>query len=518
VTGTVSITFSIYDTPTGGVPLWTEPHDNVTVSGGLFNLILGSINPIDDSVLSGGERYFELTVNGELIEPRQQIVSVLFALKAQDAETLEGHPAADFAATSEVVKSINSLKGDVTLAEGENVTITKSGNTLTISATSSGGGNTLDQAYDQGGAGAGRTINADAGAVNIAGTDGLTVNGNVGIGTTSPSAKLHLQDGSVLFAGLPIIGSGAKMMWLPEKAAFRAGEVSAEQWDANNIGLYSVAVGLDTQASGEASTAMGNDARATGRVSTAIGISPRAKGNYSTAIGNVARAEGTSSTAIGNYVTVGADSYSAIIIGEGFDVLNPLVNNVADSLMVGFKSDIPTLFVGQSSGLGTTGNVGIGTKNPAYKLDVNGTIRGDNVNPSDVRLKKAITPINNALERVTQLRGVNYKWIDETKGEELQMGVIAQEVEAIFPEVVSTDDEGYKSVAYNKLVSVLIEAIKELKAENEALKQSNENTAAKLEQTNAELESLKAKMIQIEASLQQMQGLGMLIAPKENGD
>lgn len=56
------------------------------------------------------------------------------------------------------------------------------------------GGNTLDQAYDQGGPGAGRTITADGGPVNIAGQDGLTVTGNVGIGTNSPDAKLHLSD------------------------------------------------------------------------------------------------------------------------------------------------------------------------------------------------------------------------------------------------------------------------------------------------------------------------------------
>ena len=68
-------------------------------------------------------------------------------------------------------------------------------NTITISATpGSGGGNTLDQAYDQGGTGAGRQINADAGAVNIAGPDGLTVNGNVGIGTTSATHKLTVED------------------------------------------------------------------------------------------------------------------------------------------------------------------------------------------------------------------------------------------------------------------------------------------------------------------------------------
>jgi len=55
------------------------------------------------------------------------------------------------------------------------------------------GGNTLDQAYGQGGPGADRTIIADAGAVDIAGPDGLTVEGNVGIGTTPSQDKLDVQ-------------------------------------------------------------------------------------------------------------------------------------------------------------------------------------------------------------------------------------------------------------------------------------------------------------------------------------
>jgi hypothetical protein len=118
----------------------------------------------------------------------------------------------------------------------------------------------------------------------------------------------------------------------------------------------------------------------------------------------------------------------------------------------------------------SSGNVGVGKTDPSYKLDVNGTIRGNNVSPSDVRLKKEIKTIENALERVTSLRGTNFKWIDKESDNNLQMGVIAQEVEAIFPEVVSTDAQGYKSVAYGKLVAPLIEAVKELKAENEMLK------------------------------------------------
>ncbi len=137
------------------------------------------------------------------------------------------------------------------------------------------------------------------------------------------------------------------------------------------------------------------------------------------------------------------------------------------------------------------GNVGIGTTSPSYKLDVVGTIRGSNVSPSDARWKTNISTIDNALEKVASLRGVSYEWIDPAKGMGDQIGVIAQEVEDIFPEAVSTDNQGYKSVAYAKLVSPLIEAVKTLKAENEQLKQRNEDIIDQLAEIKAILHKLQ---------------------------
>lgn len=117
------------------------------------------------------------------------------------------------------------------------------------------------------------------------------------------------------------------------------------------------------------------------------------------------------------------------------------------------------------------GNVGIGNMAPSYKLDVNGTIRSSNVSPSDARWKTNIHTIEDPLEKVAQLRGVTYEWADPSKGTGEQIGVIAQEVEQVFPQAVSTDNEGYKSVAYARLAAPMIEAIKELKNENGLLKQ-----------------------------------------------
>lgn len=115
------------------------------------------------------------------------------------------------------------------------------------------------------------------------------------------------------------------------------------------------------------------------------------------------------------------------------------------------------------------GNVGIGDSTPSYKLDVNGTIRatGDVIAYSDARVKENVKTIDNAIDKVTQLRGVSYNKIGET---EEKIGVIAQEIEKVLPQVVQEDAEGMKSVAYGNIVGVLIEAIKEQQKQIEELK------------------------------------------------
>lgn len=95
------------------------------------------------------------------------------------------------------------------------------------------------------------------------------------------------------------------------------------------------------------------------------------------------------------------------------------------------------------------------------------TVQGDITSVSDVRTKENIETVENSLDLVSQLRGV---WYNKIGKDERKVGVIAQEVEEVLPEVVHTDAEGMKAVDYGKMVGVLIEAIKDLKAEIEELK------------------------------------------------
>ncbi|WP_424103133.1 DUF6519 domain-containing protein [Moorena producens] len=97
------------------------------------------------------------------------------------------------------------------------------------------------------------------------------------------------------------------------------------------------------------------------------------------------------------------------------------------------------------------------------KLDVNGQIQANNVAlTSDATLKENVKPLKNGLKKILGLRGVSYQWKDEQNAsQETQIGLVAQEVEKVFPELVSTDSQGMKSMSYSKLIAPLIEAIKE---------------------------------------------------------
>lgn len=102
--------------------------------------------------------------------------------------------------------------------------------------------------------------------------------------------------------------------------------------------------------------------------------------------------------------------------------------------------------------------VGVGTTVPSTTLQVSGTITCTDINStSDIKLKENIHQIKDPLDKVMQINGVGFRWKD-TKEEAL--GVIAQDIEEVLPELVKENDH-HKSVNYNGLIGVLIEAVKE---------------------------------------------------------
>lgn len=142
------------------------------------------------------------------------------------------------------------------------------------------------------------------------------------------------------------------------------------------------------------------------------------------------------------------------------------------------------------------GNIGIGTTGPDDRLVVyNGSTTGRYTtggwtHTSDARLKHDITPLENSLEKVVQLRGVAYTYNNDPQNKS-QVGFLAQEVEPIFPQVVVTDKKGFKSMIYANLVAPLVEAIKELFQRLLGVEQT-------LKEKSQEIEMLKAKSSQLE--------------------
>jgi hypothetical protein len=148
-----------------------------------------------------------------------------------------------------------------------------------------------------------------------------------------------------------------------------------------------------------------------------------------------------------------------------------------------------------------SGLVGIDTTSPSYNLHVNGSVAGTSayVNLSDARLKKNVVPIRDALSIIGQLQGVRFQWRspeERTIGKNFnlpvrqpQVGFIAQNVKAVLPEAVSVakDRDATMSVAESKVVPVLVEALKELKA-------ANDNQAAEIHALQTHVSALDKKL------------------------
>ena len=150
------------------------------------------------------------------------------------------------------------------------------------------------------------------------------------------------------------------------------------------------------------------------------------------------------------------------------------------------------------------GNVGIGTTTPSRKLFVNGDAGGTTgwFNDSDARLKKNVVTINNALERVGELRGVQFEWKDTVSYPEgKQIGFVAQEARNVIPEEVSKKGK-HMSMQYGPITALLVEAVKELKVENDTIKAENTQLKEKLTALTDRQEAIEDMLLAISTSLQ----------------
>ena len=211
--GSFDLTFKIYNTSTGGSPLWSETQSGVTVTNGIFSIILGSVNPINLSFDS--QYWLEVMVGVETITPRRQLTSVGYSFRAQTADTAEhvinGGPTSD---TAKYAWNSDSLDGhnwgdiypnadkldnhnwgekypDADKVDGYDYSTTWPTNLANVKSACSNDfhniGGTDDDSPDNDGE-VPNNISIDNGRLYAP-----SGSGNVGIGTTSPTSKLTVQ-------------------------------------------------------------------------------------------------------------------------------------------------------------------------------------------------------------------------------------------------------------------------------------------------------------------------------------
>ena len=219
-------------------------------------------------------------------------------------------------------------------------------------------------------------------------------------------------------------------------------------------GSYSVAMGYNTTASGDQSTAMGRSSTASGARSTAMGYNTTASGINSTAIGRKSVASGYYSTTLG-YDTRASD-FTSTVIGQYNNSLSSITTNGSAT---SYDADNTAFVIGN----GTDDS----NRSDAFKVMFNGdatvsndlTVSGDVVISSDARLKSNIVSLGRTLAKILQIDGKSYT-MKKDESERQKIGLLAQDIEKVFPDLVS-ESNGIKSVNYQGLVPVLINALKE---------------------------------------------------------
>jgi Head domain of trimeric autotransporter adhesin/Chaperone of endosialidase len=343
--------------------------------------------------------------------------------------------------------------------------------------------------------------------------------GNVGIGTGTPQARLHVTDSSVLFSANgslpsapgnpPIQGAGRRMMWYADKSAFRAGFVVGSEWDKNNIGNYSFATGANTTASGTWSTAMGSLTTASGTWSTAMGLATTASGERSTATGAQTTASGNGSTAMGLGTEASgtgstAMGNSTIASGDKSTALGSYVstNNQEGSFVIGDNSTTTIMNSANANNFRARFAGG-------YKLFTSANLStgctlfaGDNAwtTGSSIHIKENFAEINGEdfLSKISRFHLTSWNYKTQNPKTFRHYGPMAQDFYAAFgKDKYGTigNDTTINSADFAGVSFIAIQALEKRTQKIEQLEKENAAMKALLLQLRKEMDELKKQYI-----------------------
>jgi hypothetical protein len=514
-----SITLSIYGEEQGGTPLWSETQ-NVSVSAdGHYSVLLGSTLPDGipaDLFATGDPRWLGIRFNrpGEQEQPRLQLVSVPYALKAADAATLGGRPASDYMLAAAASGSAAGATGP---GAGGSSKANLKGTTPHTSGTAG-------------------CIGVFTDSSNLGCSQMWQLGGNIGINTMSPQAAIHGVSTGALYRnlGVVLVQSGVAPAFIEENGGVGAADAAAittyqgqlQFWKRNgtgnflaadlkmvldssgNLGLgtsspaYRLDVAGDINLSGilryqnspvlrfqpsSPNIGLGSlalQSNTTGTSNTAIGYSTLfddQDGSYNTAVGGSASSSnisGNYNTSIGSsalFNSTGSDNtavgYAALINTTG--TANISVGFEAGQNVTSGSNNIEIGHVGVSSDNGIIRIGTPGTQSAFFAAGIRGMTTGaNNAIPvvidsngqlgtvsSSRRFKEDIHDMGDVTRGLMRLRPVTFRYkkpfADGSKP--VQYGLIAEEVAEVYPELVAHSADGQiETVKYQVLDSMLL--------------------------------------------------------------
>ncbi len=346
----------------------------------------------------------------------------------------------------------------------------------------------------------------------------ITTQGRVGIGTVDPIWDFNVVGNSRFDGAIDVNNSQVRLQDASLRVYGGALLIDSDQpWAARSV----------SNAVGDAYWAIGFYGQATQTHGGSAGVYGQSASNEgfglfgiaTAAVGTTSGVRGWAESTDGRGVSGYADATSGVTYGVYGESRSP---NGAGAYGVSTASSGNAIAVlGQTNSpsgyaayfIGPAGsrnyfmrNVGIGTTNPAYLLHLGANSAAKPTSDrwtisSDERLKQNITPIDHALGDLLSLRGVTYQWKDpESQGGMggTYTGMIAQDVEKVFPEWVGEDKNGYKTLTITGFEGVAVEALRELREEKDA---EIAALSRRLAQGESEIEQLKRRLAALERAV-----------------
>jgi hypothetical protein len=520
VNGTTSLTFRLYDAPTGGIQIGSPITQTVNVQNGLFTVQLDF-----GAVWNGEDRYLEISVGSTTLAPRVKITPT---------------PYAAFAASAGFAQRPWQSAGSNIFYNDGNVGI---GTSSPAARLSLGGGdantklaiwqgNTASQVMGLGVGPAQFRLHLNNSGDRFSflnapnGSEVMTVrgDGNVGIGTWNPWYRLHVE-GDGYFSGRMILGDGTPVgrLYVTGDSQYllyvrnnSSGDSTAVTGIVNTPSAIGWGVFGETRSNsissagvyGLATSSTGNTKGVWGRSLSPDGTGVRGEATASS--GANSGVFGVSLSASGRGVYGGAYATSGTNFGVYGESLSPdgrAVYGLARATTgwnfgVAGESRSPSGLGGWFGSAGKKGARVVGQGHifrEDWPANWNGGletwdivcagIRYDALEArSDIRLKRDIQSLDasSELQRLLSLRPVSYYWRDERLPQTLQYGFIAQELQQVFPELVSEGEDAQKTLAvnYQALIPLLVNA---LQVQQEQIRQQE----ARIQKLEAELQRLQ---------------------------